>query len=108
MPEDRTGLGERHPAIASCVRPGCLPLRLAPLPLPSRSHGGNFLEAIRTRNQPVSHIGDAVRSDVISQVSDIAIRVGRKIVWDPVKETIVGDDDAARRMRRPMREPWRL
>ncbi|MBM4038794.1 MAG: Gfo/Idh/MocA family oxidoreductase [Planctomycetes bacterium] len=74
----------------------------------SRSHGGNFLEAIRTRNQPVSNIDDAVRSDIISQLGDIAIRVGRKITWDPIKETIVGDDDAARRMTRPMREPWRL
>jgi hypothetical protein len=87
--------------LAPCAGP-------APLPLVSRSHGGNFLEAIRTRNQPVSNIDDAVRSDIISQVSDIAIRVGRKIIWDPIKETIVGDPDAARRMRRPMREPWRL
>jgi len=74
----------------------------------SRGHGGNFLDAIRTRVQPVSHIDDAVRSDVISHVSDIAIRSGRRIVWDPIKETIVGDDEAARRMVRPMREPWRL
>jgi len=58
--------------------------------------------------QPVSDTGDAVRSDIISQLGDIAIRVGRKIIWDPIRETIVGDDDAARRMTRPMREPWRL
>jgi len=58
--------------------------------------------------QRVSNTDDALRSDVINQLGDIAIRVGRKIVWDPIKETIVGDDAAARRMARPMREPWRL
>ena len=38
----------------------------------------------------------------------IAIRSRRKIVWDPVKEQIVGDDDASRRLSRAMREPWKL
>ena len=74
----------------------------------SNSHGGNFAESVRTRRAPVSNIDDAVRSDFISQVGDIAIRVGRKIVWDPAKETIVGDDEAARRLTRAMREPWRV
>jgi len=74
----------------------------------SRSHGGNFVDAIRGRFDPVSHIDDAVRSDLVSHVGDLAIRLGRKIVWDPVKEQFVGDDEATRRMRRPMREPWHL
>jgi hypothetical protein len=74
----------------------------------SRNHGGNFLEAVKTRKDPVSHIEDAVRSDIFSQVSDIAIREGRKIVWDPEKEEIIGDEAASRRLSRAWREPWRL
>ena len=74
----------------------------------SRSHGGNFAQAVRTRTTPVSHIDDAVRSDIISHVSDIAIRVGRTIKWDPLKEEIVGDDEAARMLSRPMRSPWHV
>jgi len=74
----------------------------------SRNHGGNFLESVKTRKDPVSHIEDAVRSDIFSQVSDIAIREGRKIVWDPEKEEIIGDEAASRRLSRAWREPWRL
>jgi hypothetical protein len=74
----------------------------------SRNHGGNFLEAVKTRKDPVSPIDDAVRSDIFSHVSDIAIREGRKIVWDPEKEEIIGDEAASRRLSRAWREPWRL
>ena len=74
----------------------------------SRSHGGNFAEAVRTRRDPVANIEDAVHSDTISHVSDIAIRLGRKVVWDPRAERFVGDEEANRRMTRAMREPWRL
>ncbi|MDD4869897.1 MAG: hypothetical protein PHR77_04995 [Kiritimatiellae bacterium] len=42
----------------------------------------------------------------MSQLGDIAIRTGRKIKWNLVKETIVGDKDAARMMNRARREPW--
>jgi len=74
----------------------------------SRNHGGNFLEAVKSRKDPVSNIEDAVHSDAFSHVSDIAIRCGRKVVWDPLKEDFVGDDEASRRLNRAIREPWRL
>ncbi len=73
----------------------------------SRSHGGNFVEAVKTRRDPVSHIDDAVRSNFTSTLADIAIRAGRKIVWDPVKEKIVGDQQASRRLARAYRAGWR-
>jgi len=74
------------------------------------SHGQerNFIKCVRTRETPVSHIDDAVRSDIISHISNIAIRVGRKITWDPVKEEIVGDAAASRMLTRAMRQPWQL
>jgi hypothetical protein len=74
----------------------------------SSNHGGNFIEAVRSRATPVSNIDDAVHSDIISHVSDIAIRTKRKIVWDPAKEEIVGDPQAARMLARAWREPWQL
>ena len=74
----------------------------------SRNHRGNFLESVKTRKDPVSYIEDAVRSDIFSHVSDIAIREGRKIVWDPEKEEIIGDEAASRRLTRAWRDPWRL
>ncbi len=74
----------------------------------SKGHEANFIDCVRTRRTPVCPIDDAVRSDLISQVSDIAIRTGRKITWDPVREEIVGDADASRLVSRGLREPWRL
>lgn len=74
----------------------------------SRGQETNFIECVRTRQTPVSHIDDAVRSDLISHVSDITVRSGRKITWDPVKEEIVGDEAASRMLTRAMREPWGL
>lgn len=74
----------------------------------SRGQERNFIECVRTRQTPVSHIDDAVRSDIISHVSNIAIRAGRTITWDPVKEEIVGDAEASQMLTRAMREPWKL
>jgi len=74
----------------------------------SLGHEANFIECVHTRQTPVEPIDDAVRSDLISQVSDIAIRTGRKVTWDPVKEQFLGDDQANRLCSRAMREPWRL
>jgi predicted dehydrogenase len=74
----------------------------------SLDHKQNFLNCIRTRSLPVSPINAAVRSDTISHLSDIAIRLGRKIKWDPVKEIIIGDQAAERMLSRAMRSPWML
>ncbi len=74
----------------------------------TRHHGGNFVEAVKSRTPAVSNVEDAVHSDVISHVSEIAIRSGRKITWDPAREKIVGDEEASRRLTRAWREPWHL
>jgi hypothetical protein len=74
--------------------------------LQDNHHYRNFLDCVLTRKTPSSDVDSAVQSDFMSHLGDIAIRTGRKIQWDPVTETIVGDDTAARMMRRAMRAPW--
>jgi len=74
----------------------------------SNHHQQNFLDCVKSRSQPVAPIDVAVRSDTLCQLSDIAIRLGRKLRWDPVKETFIGDEQANRMLRRPMRSPWHL
>ena len=69
-------------------------------------HARNFLDAIRKKAAPESPIDSAIRTDLISHLSNIAVRTGRKIKWDPKKETIVGDAEAAKMMSRTMRKPW--
>jgi glucose-fructose oxidoreductase len=74
----------------------------------SKHHWHNWISAIKTRTLPICTIEAAVRSDTISQLSEIAIRTGRKIKWDPDKEVIIGDESASRMLTRAMRSPWRL
>ena len=74
----------------------------------SNHHQENFIECCKSRARTVAPIEVAVRSDTLCQLSDIAMRVGRKVKWDPEKEKIVGDAEASRMLTRPMRSPWRL
>ncbi|MEE8452168.1 MAG: Gfo/Idh/MocA family oxidoreductase [Thermoguttaceae bacterium] len=77
------------------------------LPL-SGHHGANFAESVKQRQDAVSNIDDAVRSDAISHISDIAIRTGRTINWDPIQEKIIGDEEGTRMLSRAWREPWAI
>ncbi len=72
----------------------------------SRDHRGNWLDGIRTRKPTICHVGIGHRTSCICHCSGIAERLGRPIEWDPEKEVIVGDDDAARWMDRPRRAPF--
>lgn len=72
----------------------------------SASQGRNFVESMRTRRPTVNPLESAIRSDTISHMSDIAVRLGRPIRWDPAPEMIIGDVEASKRLDRPMRRPW--
>ena len=74
----------------------------------SNDHKRNFLDAVRGKVRPVSPIEAAVRSETVCQQADIAIRLGRKVRWDPVNERFRDDEQANRMLARPMRSPWRL
>ena len=74
----------------------------------SSSQGGNFVESIRTRRPTINPLDSAIRSDTISHLSDIAIRLGRAVRWDPAKERIIDDRGATERLDRPMRKPWTI
>ena len=74
----------------------------------STFHQGNFLECVRSRQKTISNIDVAVRSDTVCQLAWCAFQLGRKLRWDPEKETFIGDPDANQRLTRPLRSPWRL
>jgi hypothetical protein len=54
----------------------------------------------------VDDIESAFRSDMVSQLADICIRTGEPVRWDPLKQTILGNETARAMMRKPMRSPW--
>lgn len=74
----------------------------------SREQIHNLTDSILEGRTPVDDLHSAVRSDLACHLSDIAIRTGRVITWNPRRETIRGDREAARMLSRPMREPWSL
>ena len=74
----------------------------------SDSHHLGWVQSVRSRTDPVGLVESAVCSDLVSHLCDIAVRTGRTIHWDTVKETITGDEAARKMMSRPMRKPWHL
>jgi hypothetical protein len=57
----------------------------------------------------VCPIDESVHSDSLCHLSEIAIRLNRKVVWDPKKEHFIGDEEAdLRLLARTMRAPWHL
>jgi hypothetical protein len=74
----------------------------------SDNHHGNFIDALKGRSQPAAPIDVAVRSDTLSILDQIAIKLRRKLRWDPAKEEFAGDAEASALLDRPMRAPWRV
>jgi len=74
----------------------------------SKGHHRNFLDAVKTRGKTISPIEQAVRSDTLCHLNDIATRLGRKLRWDPEKEEFANDSEANRMLNRAMRSPWHL
>ncbi|MHC4700909.1 MAG: Gfo/Idh/MocA family protein [Planctomycetota bacterium] len=74
----------------------------------SKNHRRNFLECVKTRRQTMCPVETALRSDTICHIDDIAIRLARKLKWDPEHEEFINDEIANRMLTRPMRSPWRL
>jgi predicted dehydrogenase len=68
----------------------------------------SFAEAVKTRKQSGGNPEAAHRAATLLHLANIAIRVGRKIQYDPGNERIVGDEEANRLVNVPMRAPWHL
>ena len=74
----------------------------------SNSHKGNLIECIQSRHETVAPVEIAHRSCTVCLLGEIAMRLGRKLKWNPDKEEFVGDEQANRMLAKPMRSPWRL
>ena len=68
----------------------------------------SFAEAVKQRKQAGGYPEAAHRAACILHLANIAIRLGRKLQYDPEKEQFVGDDEANRFVNVPMRSPWHL
>ncbi|MHC4071230.1 MAG: Gfo/Idh/MocA family oxidoreductase [Planctomycetota bacterium] len=72
----------------------------------SNNHMGNFIDCVKSRKTPICPAETGHRSASLCHLGVIAIRLGRKINWDPVREEFVGDAEASKHITRPMRKPY--
>lgn len=71
----------------------------------SRGHHYDFIECVKSRGEPKAPVEVGHHSATMCHMANIAMLLGKKLRWDPVKEEF--DDAAANRMMKPsMRAPW--
>lgn len=74
----------------------------------SVDHKMNFLECIKSRQNPICHAEVGHRSATLCHLGNIAMLLDRELNWDPVKEKFVNDPEADAMISRNMRAPWTL
>lgn len=72
----------------------------------SVNHYRNFLDCVKSREEPMEPVETGHRTASMCHLGNIAMVLHRKLKWDPKKEEIIGDAQASKLLRRPMRAPW--
>lgn len=72
----------------------------------STDHHGNWLDSIRTRKANITPAEVAHRSCSACLLQHIAMKLNRKLYWDPVLERFKNDDEANSMISRPHRPPY--
>jgi hypothetical protein len=68
--------------------------------------GQMFLDVAKGTLPETCPLDEAIISDTISHMGDIAIRTGREVTWDPVKGQVIEDEAANALYIRHMRPPY--
>ncbi|MBS0205447.1 MAG: Gfo/Idh/MocA family oxidoreductase [Planctomycetes bacterium] len=72
------------------------------------AHMENFFNCVKDRGLPVSDVYSHHRAMTTCHLANIAIRLGRKIEWNPESEQIVNDKDAAPWIGREQRKGYEI
>ncbi len=72
----------------------------------SDDHHLDWLTSIQTRKPAVTTPEEAHRSTSACILGWISMKLGRKLRWDPAKETFLGDEQANAMLSRPQRAPY--
>lgn len=75
---------------------------------PSSDHMGNFFECVKSRQEPISPVRIQHRTISACHLTNISIRLGRKLAWDPNTQQIVGDPEANGWQQRQQRSGYQL
>ena len=69
-------------------------------------HIQDWIYALRHRTKPACHPETTHRAMTICQISNLSLRLKRKLRWDPAAERFPDDEDANRMLSRARRSPW--
>lgn len=75
---------------------------------PGTVHEFEWLECIRNGTQPSCNADYHLKVDLPLTLGNLSYTLGRSLDFDPTTESIVGDEEAARRAIPEYREPWRF
>ncbi|MBN1395111.1 MAG: Gfo/Idh/MocA family oxidoreductase [Pirellulales bacterium] len=73
---------------------------------PSDDHMADFIQCVKDRKQPTAPVQVEHRSVTACHLTNISLRLNRKIAWDPAKQQIAGDDEADAWRKRAQRTPY--
>ena len=71
-------------------------------------HQQEFIENCKSRKKPFADVETGLKSTIPTLIANIALKTGRKLHWDAVKERFVNDPEADNLLRRDYRKPWKL
>jgi len=74
----------------------------------SNNHVQNFVDCVRTRQDPIANVEVGHRSATVCHLGNIAMWLGRTLRFDPVAETFPDDATARAMLRRSSRAPWAI
>jgi len=74
----------------------------------SPGHQRNFLDCVKSRQEPVTSAEIAHRATSTALLGGIAVKLGRKLRWNPQTERFIDDPQADSLLTLAMRPPWRL
>ena len=63
---------------------------------------------MKSRQKTITPVEVAHHAIMIGHLGNIAMKLGRKVFWDPKKEMFKNDPKANRMLSRPMRKPWHI
>jgi len=84
------------------------PMKFPPGPDPRPAHIRNFLDCVKSRQEPVENLEVGHHISTVAHLGNIALRTGRRIEWDNASERIKNDPEADRLVSVRYRQPWKL
>src|SRR5215831_13694 len=101
--KDNKALASSDPKIiTSVIGPGEIHL------YESKEHHANWLDCVKSRKQPIAPIEIGHRSCSACLIHHIAMKLKRRVYWDPAAERFKNDDQANAMLSRPQRSPYTI